>query len=214
MSDPWLSHIYRPHWQIIPNLATDLLLPPLLSVLPLHIAGRIILALAMLLPLCGTLIYNRAVFGRHLYWPLASALVAYNVTFLLGFLNFLFGIETAFAMAAIWVRWRQSHAFLAVLVASAGIAVVFFCHLIALPLVAALIAGYETDQMCSPVPQPNPVGRLIAACSVFLPAIVLYTYPPTMHAVGPTTWLPAVAKPLLSIGPVMNYSYGFDFATA
>ena len=30
-SDPVLSHIYVPQWAIIPNLALDLLLPPLLQ---------------------------------------------------------------------------------------------------------------------------------------------------------------------------------------
>ena len=32
----------RPHWAIIPNLGTDLVLPPLLHVLPIHLAGRIV----------------------------------------------------------------------------------------------------------------------------------------------------------------------------
>ena len=40
--DPILSRIYAEHWAVIPNLGTDLVLPPLLHVLPIHLAGRII----------------------------------------------------------------------------------------------------------------------------------------------------------------------------
>ncbi len=38
--DPVLSRIYAAHWTVIPNLGTDLVLPPLLRVLSIHLAGR------------------------------------------------------------------------------------------------------------------------------------------------------------------------------
>src|SRR5262249_45491967 len=91
-TDPILSRIYAPHWAIIPNLGIDLILPPLLHVLPVHVAGRIVIGLAVLLPVFGTVAYSRAVFGTLSAWPFASALVAYNGALLLGFLNFVAGI--------------------------------------------------------------------------------------------------------------------------
>src|SRR5579864_3872613 len=45
--DPFLSHMYAAHWAIIPNLATDLILPPLLLILPVHFVGRIVVAIAI-----------------------------------------------------------------------------------------------------------------------------------------------------------------------
>ena len=71
-SDPILSRMYAPHWAIIPNLGTDLVLPPLLHLLPVHLAGRIVVGIAILLPVLGTLAYSRAVFGFALAWPLGS----------------------------------------------------------------------------------------------------------------------------------------------
>ena len=92
-SDPILSRMYAAHWAVIPNLGTDLVLPPLLHLLPVHLAGRIVVGISILLPVAGTIAYSRAVFGVYSPWPLASGLVAYNATLLLGFLNFVAAID-------------------------------------------------------------------------------------------------------------------------
>ena len=62
-SDPILSRMYAAHWAVIPNLGTDLVLPPLLHLLPVHLAGRIVVGISILLPVAGTVAYSRAVFG-------------------------------------------------------------------------------------------------------------------------------------------------------
>ena len=62
-SDPILSRMYAAHWAVIPNLGTDLVLPPLLHLLPVHLAGRIVVGISILLPVAGTIAYSRAVFG-------------------------------------------------------------------------------------------------------------------------------------------------------
>src|SRR5262245_61580751 len=90
--DPILSAMYEPRWQIIPNLAVDVIGPPLLHVLPVHVAGRILLAGALLMPLIGVIVYARAAFGAWSDWSLASALAAYNAIFILGFMNFLYSL--------------------------------------------------------------------------------------------------------------------------
>ena len=76
--DPTLGPIFTPHWAIIPNLATDVIGPPLLRLLPVHVAGRCLLGGILLLNLAGVLALHRALFGRRSFWPLASGLVAYN----------------------------------------------------------------------------------------------------------------------------------------
>ncbi|MEJ0017046.1 MAG: hypothetical protein WDN25_10860 [Acetobacteraceae bacterium] len=94
-ADPFLSQMYAARWGILPNLATDLVLPTLLDLLPVHLAGRIIVGIALLLPVLGTVAYSRAMFRIGAAWPMASALVAYNATFLLGFINFTIAIGIA-----------------------------------------------------------------------------------------------------------------------
>jgi hypothetical protein len=107
-ADPHLSQMYAPHWAIIPNLAIDLILPPLLLIIPVHIAGRILLAVALVMPVVGTVLYSQAVFARRSYWPLAGCLVASNGLFLLGFVNFQLGLGLALVCAAAWRRWRET----------------------------------------------------------------------------------------------------------
>ena len=86
--DAFLSRMYAPHWAIIPNLAVDLVLPPLLWIMPVYTAGRILLAGTLLLPVIGAVLYSNAIFGRRSYWTIAVCLVACNGLFLLGFINF------------------------------------------------------------------------------------------------------------------------------
>ena len=66
-------------------------------------------ACAILLPVIGTIAYSRAMFGAYSAWPLASGLVAYNATLLLGFLNFVAAIGIALLLAAGWIAWRDRH---------------------------------------------------------------------------------------------------------
>jgi hypothetical protein len=66
--------------------------------MPVQAAGR--LALALLLPPAGVVLYARAAWGSWSPWPVAAALLACNATFLIGFVNFLIGIGLALATAA------------------------------------------------------------------------------------------------------------------
>ena len=49
-SDPALRQMFSAHWQIIPNIGVDLMLPKLMHVFPPLVAGRIMLAWCLLVP--------------------------------------------------------------------------------------------------------------------------------------------------------------------
>src|SRR3954454_9482933 len=72
--DPLLGPLFTPHWSIIPNLASGIVGPMLLGVLPVHVAGRCILGGILLVNLTGVLALHWALFGRSSYWPPASGL--------------------------------------------------------------------------------------------------------------------------------------------
>ncbi|HEY0183080.1 MAG TPA: hypothetical protein VGC09_09760 [Rhodopila sp.] len=139
--DAVLAQFYAPHWSIIPNLALDLILPPLIHVLPVHIAGRLVIAVAVLLPVCGSVAYNSALGGR--WWSLGVGLIAYNDCLLLGFLNFSIALGLALLLAAGWLRWREEHPGPAIILAIAGALALFACHLMGLVFFGALIGGAE-----------------------------------------------------------------------
>src|SRR3978361_74018 len=68
--DTILARFYAPHWSIIPNLGFDLIAPALIHLLPVHVAGRLLIAAALLLPVWGTVAYNTALGSR--WWPLGG----------------------------------------------------------------------------------------------------------------------------------------------
>ena len=135
--------MYAPRWAIIPNLGTDLVAATAAASAAVHLAGRIVVGTTLLLPVIGTIAYSRAVFGRCSLWPLASGLVAYNATLLLGFLNFVAAIGIALLLAAAWIAWRDRHPLRVVALAPVGCVALFFCHLMGLLFFYVLIAGYE-----------------------------------------------------------------------
>jgi hypothetical protein len=98
--EPALARMYRIDWHIVPNIGIDLIMPPLLHVLPLLTAGKIFLALAVLLPYFGIILLHKSLFRVPSYWPLCGALIVYNRLFFLGFLNFEIGVGLALIAAA------------------------------------------------------------------------------------------------------------------
>ncbi len=206
-ADPVLSRMLAAHWTILPNLASDLLLVPLLGVLPVYLAGRIVLAAAMLAPLLGGMAYSRALFGRTCHWALASTLIAFNFAFLLGLMNFLFGIGAAFVVAAIWLRWRETCPRRAVLAATLGAVVVFFCHISALALVGVLIAAYEAARLAEPAGRRHLFRRATAVLCVFAPVVLLYSLSLVAGEGGPLRWFPPGSKLLLAATPFVTRDY-------
>jgi hypothetical protein len=119
-ADPVLTTVFEPHWDIIPNLAGDLFLLPLLHIMPVYDAGKVLLALSLLLPVIGSWTYSFCLFRRLSLWSLGTVLVAFNFSFLLGLMNFQLGLGMAFLTAAAWIRWRESWPYAVFAVAAVG----------------------------------------------------------------------------------------------
>ena len=146
-NDPFLTRMYAPNWHMIPNLAVDVVLPPLLHVLPLPVASRVMLGIVLLLPLAGVLALHRSLHRRRSFWPLACCLVAYNAIFMLGFVNFIIGLGAALLVAALWVSLRRTRPVLATAALAVGATLVFFCHVVALAYLGIIVAGIETPDL-------------------------------------------------------------------
>jgi hypothetical protein len=140
--DPVIARIYSVEWRIVPNIGIDIAMPALMHLLPLMAAGKVFVALALILPLAGVAALHRAVFGVRSLWPLAAALVTYNRLFFAGFLNFLIGVGLALLAAALWCALRDRSV---VKIAAAAVAaiLIFFCHLIAVAFYGLLLLALE-----------------------------------------------------------------------
>jgi hypothetical protein len=209
-NDPILARFYEPHWSIIPNLALDLITPPLLHILPVYIAGRLLIAAAILLPVLGTIAYNTALGGR--YWSLGASLVAYNDCLLYGFLNFEIALGLALLLAAAWLRWRETHPRRAIAIAIPGAPILFACHLMGLIFFALLIGSAELFQL--PRTRASIARRTLILASVFAIPAALYALSDLRHLGGDATFLPMDEKLLQLVTTFVNYNWPLDVATA
>jgi hypothetical protein len=190
--DSELSRFYAPHWRVLPNLGFDLLGVALLKILPVHVGGRILLAISQIAPLLGVFVYARAVFGKLTLWPLAACLTAFNGIFFLGFMNFLLAIGLAFAAAGIWFALRRDgRDGWCLLFGSASSALLFLCHLFGVLLFALLIGCQEIaySQKTSSKFSETRLRGLVFAAIALMPAVLLYFVSPlSEHAAGVDGW--------------------------
>jgi len=216
-TDPVMSKMFAANWQIAPNLALDIVLPPLLHIMPPLIAGKVLLGFAVVLPATGAIAVNRACFERRSYWPLAVGLVVYNVPFLLGFINFQIGVGVALWGAAAWVWMARRQPVLGVAVGVVFGLAAFFSHLFAFALYALLIGCWESAVvfqrgLTSDGIVPFTVRRLGRASIALIAPVILYLASPlagTGGAVFRNQWLTKLktfAVPVAGYSPHLTYS--------
>ncbi len=211
-TDPVLARFYQPHWRIIPNLALDLTVPPLLRVLPVAVVGRAMVGVTLLLPVFGAAAYHRALTGRLSWWPLASVLFVYNGASLRGFLNFVASIGLALLLAAIWLAWRERRPMLSFAIGAVGAVVLFFCHLTGLVFFAVLIGGHEIVSLRK---APIPIAqRGLLVLGVFAMPAILYAMSNLQQMDGEAEFHSVAGKAHAALTPVLNYSWPLDLATA
>ncbi len=241
--DAELAKFYAPHWSVIPNLALDLAGPPLMHVLPVYVAGRLLIAVAVLLPVLGTIAYASALGGR--WWALGAGLVAYNNCLLYGFLNFSIALGLALLLAAAWLRWRESNPIRAIAAAAAGAPILFACHLMGLVFFAVLIGGAELFRVLEssrgatrssrmrqrplfvvagsrdrPFREPSvsslreAIRRGLVLALVFAAPALLYAASDLSQLGGDAAFLPPGEKLLQFAGVFSNYLRWLDAATA
>jgi hypothetical protein len=209
--DPVLQSMFATRWDLIPNLAIDLILPPLMHVMPPLWAGKIVVALAALLPTTGAIALSRACFGRLSLWQLGAGFVAYNAMFLIGLLNFELSIGVALWGAAAWIATSSRHPALAVPIGAAFALLAFIFHLFGFCFFALLIGSAELAAIAQrgfgdPSARRFALGRSGMAAAAVLPPAILSLISPVAGAGGPNIWLSLGSKLYLLLGPVLGYS--------
>jgi hypothetical protein len=211
-ADPVLSRFYAPHWAVIPDLGIDALGVALLHVLPVSVAGRLLIAAALLLEVLGAAAYARTVAGRS-GWALGVGLTAWNATLLLGFLNFIASLGLALLLAAAWLRGRELRPLRSLAWAIPGAVVLFFCHLMGLLLFALLIGAHEAASLRRPWLR-NALRRTAMLVAVGAVPAALYLSSDLRGMAGEAVYLPPAAKAAQLLVPFVNYLRPLDVLTA
>jgi hypothetical protein len=153
-----LSQFYDVRWSVIPNLAMDIIVPPLATLMPLEVAGKVFVTLVIALLATGSLALHYAIHKRLSLWPLLAFLFLYNGIFLLGILNFLFGLGLCFWALAAWIRSREYGDGTRAAMFYTTCFVLFFAHLSAMGVYALSVIAYEASDLAS---QKISVARLL-----------------------------------------------------
>jgi hypothetical protein len=177
--DPLLAQFYGIRWKIIPNLAMDLLVPPLAKAVGVYWAGKIFVLVTFALILTGAHAVHWSLFRRLSLGPLAAALFVYGEITSIGLINYLFGIGVALWGVASWIGLRHAHAGLRTLVSLAFVVVLFFCHFSALGLYGVTLAGIEAWRVFAE--RPDRRTLLIDVAAFGAPFLVV----PLLLAAGP-----------------------------
>jgi len=210
-NDTVLGPVFAPDWTIIPNLAGDVIGLTLLHLLPVHAAGRCLLGGILLLNLAGVLALHRAYFGHRSFWPLGSSLVAYNCTFLLGFMNWQISSGLAMLCAAGWLIWRERRPVATISAAMVAAILLFFCHLMGLAFFLVLIASAELRAM-------RDLRAVVIRCAGLL-AVLVAPIVLAMHTILHDTqaaphWPRLDVKLVNAASPFINYVFPLDMISA
>ncbi len=140
---PGIHAFYQPGSFLLPNLAIDLVLLGTAKLLPLELAGRVFLALTLVLMLSGTVALHWSLYRRWSLWPLAAGLFLHNWILVFGFLNYLFGIGLMLWGLAFWRGLASRPGWQRLLGGSLIAVTLYFAHMVAFGLYALGVAGYE-----------------------------------------------------------------------
>jgi hypothetical protein len=170
---------YAMRWEPLPNLAQDLIVPPLARLVPLDLASKLFLVMVFGLIAGGVIWLNRIATGAWRFWPLFAFLLLYNRIFLWGFLNYLFGIGIALSGTGLWLALEPRRSWVRVLASSLVGLLCYFSHIAALGFYALVILAVEARPAISELHSRRwaVLGRRIATLGIqFVPPAVLYLY--------------------------------------
>ena len=188
--NPTLARFYEIDWQVIPNLTMDLIVPLLARVMNVYLAGQVFIVGMFALIVSGCLALNRALIGRWSVFPLLAFPLLYNYVFLVGLMNYIFGIGVALWALAGWVALRERMWPERIALSTACVLVLFFCHLSALGVYGVGVLSFELARLWQRRLEPWParIVDFVASGLPFLTAAPLLMASPTMKLVGSTYW--------------------------
>ena len=140
------SRFYYVHWTLVPNLASELIVPVLARLMSLEAAAKLFLSVAVAMWVLGPAAIQRALFGRVSLAPLAGAFFAYNANFTWGFFNYYFATGLCFLIFAVWIATTEKRGPVVLAGFALIVSVLYMSHLFAFALLALMIGCFEVSR--------------------------------------------------------------------
>ena len=137
---------YHLHWDFVPNLASEVLVPFLARLTGLVAAAKLFLTAAIFLWVLGPGAVHRALYGRTGIAPLFGSFFAYNANFTWGFFNYYFSTGLSFAVFAAWIATEKRNGPARLIGFTLAVTLLYFCHVFAAASLLLMLAGFEVAQ--------------------------------------------------------------------
>lgn len=213
---PYISDWYRTDWQLLPNLAMDLIVPRLGLVMSTEAATRVFVAATFVLIFSGTLALHHAVHKKVTWFPLIGCLFVYNWIVFLGFFNFLFGIGLSLWALAAWFRCGHRSIILRLALGTVSALGLYICHLFPLGLYGLVVASGEFNHFRQEGGYgPHDIARSVAATTIpFLIPLALLLTSRTVAAASPGIDYVLAAKLFAPLVPFITLDLPIDLTVA
>lgn len=194
----------------VPNMAIDLVVPPLLRFFEVKTAGKIFLTLTFLLFALGCHMLGVAVHGRPTWLALAFALLVFNQTVLWGFVNYFFGVGLFLITFSLWLRWRESWTWVRLVLVVALAFAAFIAHLSAYAFLGVALTTVTLFDAWAA--RRATKGMLLGLAPLLPPLATFVAFMRGPGRTGELVWGSAAAKVVnLAAWPV-GYNYALDGA--
>lgn len=179
--DEFLARYYYLNWQVIPNIASDVIVPPFAELVGLYLAGKIFIITSIILIFTGVHAVYFAVYRHSSVMPLIGALIMYNNVMAHGLINYTFGIGVMLWGIAFWLGLREKSSLLRAAVSVVFVIATFFSHLAAFGLYALGLLAIELHKGFE---KREHIGRatLVDVAVLGVPLLIV----PLLMAVSPT----------------------------
>jgi len=136
------SRFYRADWGAYPYLGMDASLAFLGRLFTIETAGRVFLSLCALALPAAAWFFLRQVNPGDDATALWALLIACNVFFLEGFLNFDLSLAVGFLALGLWLRWLANHSIARWVAALATFTALYFTHLLGFAITGLVVVAY------------------------------------------------------------------------
>ncbi|HKX09338.1 MAG TPA: hypothetical protein VJN67_14155 [Stellaceae bacterium] len=169
---PYARNWYQADWAVMPNLAIDIIVPPLASLVGTLPAVNAFVGLTLFLTFSGVLALHYALYGRLSWLPLGACLFIYNQVLFFGFLNYLFGIGLALWALAAWFYFEDRSS--AQILTGVVLAVLLYLsHLFAVVLYGLVIGTAELPALWRARSVRLALQRVAAVATPFIVPLLL-----------------------------------------
>jgi hypothetical protein len=173
---PLLAQFFRVDWTPVPNLAGEIVIPALGSLLGLKAATALFLTFGVVAWVIAGGAIQWTLFRHVSPAPLLGSIFAYNANFMWGFFNYSFGAALALLAFSGWIvaerRFRLWH----IACFSVAVLAIYFCHLFAAAVLLLLVGCYQLSGISRPLSSAKLARGLWPAIAVAMPSVVAFVF--------------------------------------